>query len=122
MGSATGSEMGSETAETGLGLDLGLGSEIGLASAKTGTVTDSQCLNTALPLALSIVVESKNPNTVKRIRKKAARRHEEAVPGENGDIAEDTASPNEASNSTRLRKTHRIVFLFFCKTLGTRWT
>ena len=93
MGSAMGSEMGSETAETGLGLDLNLCSEIDLGLAKTGTVTSSQRLKTALPLAMPIVVESKNPNTVKRRKKKTARRDDEAMPGENGDIAEAPLPP-----------------------------
>jgi hypothetical protein len=98
MGSAMGSEMGSETAETGLGLDLNLCSEIDLGLAKTGTVTSSQRLKTALPLAMPIVVESKNPNTVKRRKKKTARRDDEAMPGENGDIAEAPLPPAATEN------------------------
>ena len=113
VGSAMGSAaMGSETAETGLGLDLSLCSEIDLGLAKTGTVTSSQRLKTALPLAMPIVVESKNPNTVKRRKKKTARRDDEAMPGENGDIAEAPLPP--AGNGERLRKTNRIVFFCLC--------
>ena len=85
-----------------------LGDRLGL-----GTVTSSQRLKTALPLAMPIVVESKNPNTVKRRKKKTARRDDEAMPGENGDIAQAPLPPAAPENGFGKPTGSSFFFFFF---------
>ena len=94
----------------GLGLELVLGDRLGLGQDGHSHVLTA--LENCAAAGHAHCGRIENPNTVKRRKKKTARRDDEAVPGENGDIVEAPLPPAAPENG--FGKPTRFLVVFFC--------